>query len=71
MSTAAPIRVILADDHPVVRDGLANIVNQQQDMKVEAEADDGDVAIALFEEHRPEVMVLDMRMPRCDGESVV
>jgi two-component system, NarL family, response regulator len=67
----ATIRVILADDHPVVRDGLANIVNQQKDMRVVAEADDGDAAIALFEEHGPDVMVLDLRMPRRDGVSVV
>jgi two-component system NarL family response regulator len=65
------IRVILADDHPVVRDGLANIVNQQKDMEVVAEAEDGEVAIALYEQHRPDVMVLDLRMPRRDGVSVV
>lgn len=68
---AAPIRVILADDHPVVRDGLANIVNQQKDMQVVAEADDGEAAIVLYEEHRPDVMVLDLRMPRRDGVAVV
>jgi two-component system NarL family response regulator len=71
MSPEAQIRVILVDDHPVVRDGLANIVNQQKDMRVVAEADDGDMAIAMFEEHRPDVMVLDLRMPRRDGVSVV
>jgi two-component system, NarL family, response regulator len=65
------IRVILVDDHPVVRDGLANIVNQQKDMRVVAEADDGDTAIALYDEHRPDVMVLDLRMPGRDGVSVV
>jgi two-component system, NarL family, response regulator len=67
----APIRVILVDDHPVVRDGMANIVNQQKDMKVIAEAENGDAAIALYEEHRPDVMVLDLRMPGRDGVSVV
>jgi two-component system, NarL family, response regulator len=65
------IRVILVDDHPVVRDGLANIVNQQKDMRVVAEADDGDTAIALYDEHRPDVLVLDLRMPGRDGVSVV
>jgi two-component system, NarL family, response regulator len=65
------IRVILVDDHPVVRDGLANIVNQQKDMRVVAEAADGDAAIALYDEHRPDVMVLDLRMPGRDGVSVV
>src|SRR5207245_3689113 len=65
------IRVILADDHPVVRDGLAAIVNQQADMEVVAEAGDGDEAIALYEQHRPDVMVLDLRMPKRDGVAVV
>jgi two-component system NarL family response regulator len=71
MSEATPLRVILADDHPVVRDGLAAIVNQQKDMQVVAEADDGEMAVALYEEHRPDVMVLDLRMPKRDGLSVV
>jgi two-component system NarL family response regulator len=71
MTEAAVIRVILVDDHPVVRDGMANIVNQQKDMRVVAEGDDGDAAIALYEEHRPDVMVLDLRMPGRDGVSVV
>lgn len=65
------IRVILADDHPVVRDGLANMIRQQPDMEVVGEAGDGDEAIALFESHRPDVMVLDLRMPKRDGVSVV
>jgi two-component system, NarL family, response regulator len=65
------IRVILADDHPVVRDGLAAIVNQQPDMEVVAEAGDGEQAMALYEQHHPDVMVLDLRMPKFDGVTVV
>ena len=65
------IRVILADDHPVVRDGLAAMVNQQADMEVVAEAGDGEEAITLYEQHRPDVMVLDLRMPKRDGVAVV
>jgi two-component system, NarL family, response regulator len=65
------IRVVLADDHPVVRDGLAAMVNQQANMEVVAEASDGEVAIALYEQHRPDVMVLDLRMPKRDGVAVV
>jgi two-component system NarL family response regulator len=72
VSEPAPkIRLVLADDHPVVRDGLAAIINQQEDMTVVAEAEDGEQAIALFERHRPDVMVLDLRMPKRDGVSVV
>ena len=65
------IAVLLADDHPVVRGGLAAIVDQQADMRVVAEAGDGEEAIALYERHRPDVMVLDLRMPKCDGVAVV
>ena len=65
------IRVILADDHPVVRDGLAAIINQQPDMQVVAEAADGEEAIALFQREQPDVMVLDLRMPKRDGVAVV
>jgi two-component system, NarL family, response regulator len=68
---ARKIRVILADDHPVVRDGLAAIVNQQADMEVVAEAGDGAEALDLYEQHRPDVMVLDLRMPKLDGAAVV
>src|ERR1043165_723646 len=71
MAANPKIRVILADDHPVVRDGLAAIVNQQPDMQVVAEAEDGEAAIALYEQHRPDVMVLDLRMPKRDGVGVV
>ena len=71
MSAAAKIRVILADDHPVVRDGLAAILNQQPDMQVIAEAEDGEQAIALYNTHKPDVMVLDLRMPKRDGVAVV
>ncbi len=68
---AAKIRVILADDHPVVRDGLANMIRQQPDMEVVAEAEDGEEAVTLFEAHKPDVMVLDLRMPKRDGVAVV
>ena len=68
---AARIRVVLADDHPVVRDGLAAIVNQQADMVVVGEAGDGEEAIALFHSLKPDVMVLDLRMPKHDGVTVV
>jgi two-component system, NarL family, response regulator len=64
-------RVLLADDHPVVRGGLAAMVNQQADMEVVAEAGDGEEAIVLYAQHRPDVMVLDLRMPKLDGVAVV
>jgi len=72
LSVSVPkLRVILADDHPVVRDGLAAIINQQPDMQVVAEAADGEEAIELFHREQPDVMVLDLRMPKRDGVAVV
>jgi len=68
---AGKIRLVLADDHPVVRDGLATMINQQSDMEVIAEAGDGDEAFALYERHQPDVMMLDLRMPKRDGVAVV
>ena len=65
------ISVVLADDHPVVRDGLAAMINQQADMRVVAEAGDGDEAISCYEQQRPDVLVLDLRMPKRDGVAVV
>jgi two-component system, NarL family, response regulator len=65
------IRVVLADDHPVVRDGLAAMINQQPDMEVVAEAADGDEAVAFYQQHQPDLMVLDLRMPKRDGVAVV
>jgi two-component system NarL family response regulator len=71
VTIARPIRVVLADDHPVVRNGLATIISQQRDMVVVSEAEDGEQAIALFERHCPDVMIVDLRMPKCDGLEVV
>jgi DNA-binding NarL/FixJ family response regulator len=71
MTAAQTIRVVLADDHPVVRNGLATIISQQPDMVVVAEAEDGEQAITLFGQHRPDVMIVDLRMPKCDGVEVV
>ena len=54
MNAAHKLRLILADDHPVVRDGLAAIINQQQDMEVVAEAENGEEAVDLYERQRPD-----------------
>ncbi len=65
------IRVLLADDHPVVRQGLATILKSQKDMKIVAEAADGEEACELYDQLSPDVLMLDLRMPKKDGLQVV
>jgi two-component system, NarL family, response regulator len=65
------IRVLLADDHPVVRQGLATILKSEKDMKVVAEASDGEEACELYNQLSPDVLLLDLRMPKKDGLQVV
>src|SRR5439155_9138036 len=67
----ARIRVLVADDHPVVRQGIMANVNPQPDMIVIAEASDGVEAITLIKRHLPDVVMLDLRMPRMDGLDVI
>jgi len=64
---AGKIRVVLADDHAVVRKGIREFLEEAGDVDVVAEADDGAQAFDLVEEHRPDVAVLDIRMPRVTG----
>ena len=67
----APIRIVVADDHPIVRQGIVANLKEQRDMKVVAEGSDGDEALALIRRHMPDVVLLDLRMPRVDGLDVV
>src|SRR5262245_21780684 len=67
----AKVRVLVADDHPVVRRGIMANVQPQGDMTVVAEAGDGAEALALIREHLPDVVLLDLRMPQMDGLDVL
>jgi len=67
----APIRIVVADDHPIVRSGIVANLMQQRDMKVVAEGNDGLEALALIKKYLPDVVLLDLRMPRMDGLDVV
>jgi len=62
-----PIRILLADDHAIVRDGVRSLLEKQPDMAVVAEAGDGREAALLAEEHRPDVVVMDIGMPNLNG----
>lgn len=64
---ARKIHLVLADDHAVVLMGLQAVIALESDMVVDATADDGAGAIAAYREHRPDVIVLDLRMPGIDG----
>jgi DNA-binding NarL/FixJ family response regulator len=61
------IRVVIADDQELVRSGFAMILDAQPDIEVVAEASDGNEALAAVREHRPDVALLDIRMPNLDG----
>ena len=62
-----PIRILLADDHAVVRDGVRALLEKQPDMEVVAEAGDGREAAQLAEELRPDVVIMDIGMPNLNG----
>jgi two-component system response regulator NreC len=65
------IRVLIADDHAVLREGLASLINAQPDMEVVAQAADGHEAVSRAEETAPDVAIVDLTMPRCGGIAAI
>jgi DNA-binding NarL/FixJ family response regulator len=65
------VRVLIADDHPVVRSGLAAVIAQEDDLCLVAQAEDGARAVALFQQHHPDVVLMDLRMPGMDGVEAI
>jgi DNA-binding NarL/FixJ family response regulator len=61
------IRVLAADDHEIVRDGIANLIETQSDIQLIAEASDGREAVEQFRKHRPDVTLMDLQMPSMSG----
>ena len=71
IAASPQIRVLLAEDHVVVRNGLAAIINQEKDMRVVAEAGEGGEAVELWKKHRPDVTLMDLRMPGLSGANAI
>lgn len=70
-NTAQPIRVLVADDHQIVRKGVVALINSEPDLTVVAEASDGQQAVALFNEHQPDIALMDLRMPGLGGVEAI
>ena len=68
---ATRIRIVIADDHPVLRKGLRQVIEADPSLQVVAEADDGETALAQLEELQPQIAVLDIDMPKLDGFAVM
>jgi two-component system NarL family response regulator len=71
MSQSTTIRVLIVDDHSIVWQGLATIINRNLEMTVIAQAEDGQQAIDLFREHQPDVTLMDLRMPQMGGVEAI
>ncbi|BAY99840.1 two-component response regulator NarL subfamily protein [Tolypothrix tenuis PCC 7101] len=71
LGQSTTIRVLIVDDHAIVRQGLATIINRDPEMTVIAQAEDGEAAIACFGEHQPDVTLMDLRMPQMGGVAAI
>jgi DNA-binding NarL/FixJ family response regulator len=67
MSSPAAIRILSVDDHPLLREGIASIINSQPDMLLVSQAANGAEAIQRYREHRPDVTLMDLRLPGLSG----
>ena len=67
MKPQQKIRVVSVDDHPILREGLAAIINRQEDMEMVAQAESGREAIQLFRQQRPDIALMDIRLPDING----
>jgi DNA-binding NarL/FixJ family response regulator len=71
ISPSRPIQILVVDDHPALREGLAAMIASQSDMRLIAEAGTGAQAISFFERHRPDVTLMDLKLPDISGIEVI
>jgi len=67
MTNAEKIKVMVVDDHPLMRVGVASIINARADMAVVAQTGTGEEAVALFPQHKPDITLMDLRLPKMSG----
>ncbi|HEY9807815.1 MAG TPA: response regulator transcription factor [Halomicronema sp.] len=65
------IRILIADDHPIVRQGLVALLEQEPDITIVAQASTGKEAVLMFNQHQPDVTLMDLRMPEMDGVTAI
>jgi DNA-binding NarL/FixJ family response regulator len=70
-NASVTIRIMVVDDHPLLRLGLKAVIGTEPDMEVVAEAADGVEAVAQYSAHRPDVVLMDLRMPKMDGAAAI
>lgn len=71
MNQSNVIRILVADDHAIVRQGLVALLEQEPDLSVVAQASDGQEAVTMFCQHLPDVVLMDLRMPQMDGVAAI
>lgn len=71
METSGRIKVLVVDDHPIVRVGIAAIINARPDMETVAQTGNAEEAIRLFEELRPDITLMDLRLPKMSGVEAI
>jgi DNA-binding NarL/FixJ family response regulator len=71
METNSLIRIMIVDDHPIVRHGFAGMIATEPSMSVIAEAENGQRALELFRQHRPDITLMDLRMPGMTGVEAI